>query len=79
MSAILLENNGRASSRNITRYINIRYFLITDRVNSKEASIENCTTKEIISDLFTKLLQGSKFSKSRNIMINMEEWVGSSA
>jgi len=31
-SAILLEANGRASSRRRTRHINIRYFFVTDRI-----------------------------------------------
>jgi hypothetical protein len=33
-SSILLERNGKASSGQRTRHINIQYFFITDRVNS---------------------------------------------
>jgi hypothetical protein len=32
-SSILLENNGKASSRKRTKHINIRYFFITNRVS----------------------------------------------
>ena len=39
-SAILLENNGRASSGRRTRHLNIRYFFVTDRVQTKEIAIE---------------------------------------
>jgi hypothetical protein len=35
-SAILLEKNGRASSSKRTRHINIRYFFVTNRVESNE-------------------------------------------
>jgi hypothetical protein len=38
-SSILLEQNGRASSGKRTRHINIRYFLIMDRVNMRLALI----------------------------------------
>jgi hypothetical protein len=31
-SSILLEKNGKRSSRKRTRHINIRYFFVTDRV-----------------------------------------------
>jgi hypothetical protein len=34
-SSILLENNGKASSRKRTKHINIRYFFITDRVRKE--------------------------------------------
>ncbi len=44
-SSILLERNGRASSSNRTRHINIRYFFISDRMNIKEVSPHWCPTK----------------------------------
>eukprot|EP00978_Attheya_sp_CCMP212_P048299 scaffold500167_cov161-Attheya_sp.AAC.1 len=36
LSAMLLENNGRASSSKRTRHINIRYFFVTDRIKAGE-------------------------------------------
>jgi hypothetical protein len=39
-SLILLERNGKTSSRKCTRHINIQYFFITDQVNMKEISID---------------------------------------
>jgi hypothetical protein len=37
---MLLERNDTASSGKQTRYINIQYFFITDRINMKEIEIE---------------------------------------
>jgi hypothetical protein len=39
-SAILLERNGRASIGRRTRHVNIRYFLVADRVKNGELKIE---------------------------------------
>jgi hypothetical protein len=39
-SAILLERNGRASSGQRTRHVNIRYFFVTDRIKNKEMRVE---------------------------------------
>jgi hypothetical protein len=38
-SSILLEKNGEASSSKRTKHINIRYFVITDRVSKEEVSV----------------------------------------
>jgi hypothetical protein len=62
-SAILLEENGRASSSKRTRHLNIRYFFITDRVKSAEVGITYCPTENMTGDFFTKPLQGSLFKK----------------
>jgi hypothetical protein len=71
-SSILLEKNGRGSSSKRTRHINIRYFFVTDRVQSKEVSIEYCPTGEMIADFFTKPLQGSLFRKFRAFIMNLD-------
>jgi hypothetical protein len=46
LSAMLLEKNGRASTRKRTRHINIRYFFVADRVKSGEVNTEHCHCKE---------------------------------
>ena len=43
-SAILLENNGKKSSSKRTRHINIRYYVITDRIKNDELQVEYCPT-----------------------------------
>ena len=71
-SAILLENYGKALGGRKTRHINIRYFFVTDRVQAKEIRITRCNTDEMIADYFTKPLQGSKFQKFRDLILNVD-------
>ena len=69
-SAILLEKNGRASSGKRTKHMNVRYFFITDRINNKEVNIEYRPTDDMVADFFTKPLQGQKFFKFRDLILN---------
>lgn len=71
-SAMLLEKNGRASSGKRTRHINIRYFFVADRVKSGEVRSKHCPTDDMLGDYFTKPLQGSKFRKFRNQILNIQ-------
>ena len=71
-SAILLEQNGRASSSKRTRHINIRYYFVTDRVNCGEIKIKHCPTVEMVGDFFTKPLQGGLFTKFRDHILNTQ-------
>ena len=71
-SAILLEENGKMSSSKRTRHLNIRYFFVTDRIRAKELRIEHCPTEEMISDYFTKPLQGALFRRMRNTLMNID-------
>jgi hypothetical protein len=68
-SAILLENNGRSSSSQCTRHINIRYYFITDKVKPKEVCLEHCLTENMIADFFTKPLQGAKFTTFQSFIL----------
>ena len=72
-SIIKLENNGRQLSSKRTRQINIRYYLITDRITKQEASVEFCPTLENIGDYFKKAIQGSKFHCFRNIILGIHK------
>ena len=60
-SAILLKKNGRSSSGQHTRHIDIWYFFVTDRVKRGDIQIEYCPTGDMVADFFTKPLQGSLF------------------
>ena len=64
-STILLENNGKKSSSQRTRAINIRYYFITDQIEKGNVSVEYCPTKEMDADYMSKLLQGALFDKFR--------------
>jgi hypothetical protein len=65
MSAILLETNGRASSSKRTKHIKVKYFLIKDKVNRGEITIEHCPTEQMWTDINTKPKQGAVFQAFR--------------
>ena len=71
-SAILLEQNGHASSSKWTRHINIRYYFVTDCANCGEIKIKHCPTVEMVGDFFTKPLQGGLFIKFRDRILNTQ-------
>lgn len=72
-SAMLLEKNGKRSSTKRTKHINMRYFFITDRINSGDVTDVVCkSTTEMESDYLTKGLQGSAFFKHRQVIMGLE-------
>ena len=71
-SAIPLEKNGRASTSERTRAINMRYFMVTDYVKKGELIVECCPTDEMIGDYYAKPPQGIKFDKFRKIIVGHE-------
>ena len=72
-SAIILENNGRASSSKRTKHLNIRYFFITDRIKKGDLHIEYCPTDNMVADFFTKPLQGKKCIQFRKVIMNLQD------
>ena len=73
MSAILLENNGMASSSKRTKHIHVRYYFITDRIRAKELKVVYCPTEQMLADFFTKPLQGRLFYELRARIMNLPE------
>ena len=71
-STMLLGNNGRHSSGKKTRHIEARYYFITDQVKRNNIRLEYCPTEAMISDYFTKPLQGSQFRKFRDFILNVD-------
>jgi hypothetical protein len=65
-SPYLLEKNGKASSCQRTKHINIQYVFITDQVNKEEVSVIWCPTWDMIGDYATKPLQWALFQKFRH-------------
>ena len=65
MSAILLETNGRASSSKRTKHIKVKYYLIKDKVDQGEITIEHCPTEQMWTDINTKPKQGAVFRAFR--------------
>jgi hypothetical protein len=72
-SAILLEKNGKMSSGRRTRHLDIRYFFVTDRIKQGDLRIDYCPTGDMVADFFTKPLQGSKFRKLRQMILNLPD------
>ena len=62
-SAIKLEKNGKSSSGQKTRHVDIRHFFVTDRIKKKEFVVKYCPTEVMAADFFTKPLQGNLFKK----------------
>ena len=74
MSAMRMEKNGRKSAGQKSRNINIRYFFIKDRVQNGELNILRCPTDKMITDFFTKPLQGALFKLFRDISMGMKHF-----
>lgn len=72
-SPMLLATNGKASSSKRTRHINIRFFFITDRIDTGQMSLQYCGTEAMIGDFFTKPLQGAKFRSFRRQVLNIQD------
>ena len=60
-SMMRLANNAKRSSGKQTHHINIKYFFVTDRILSKEMKVEYFTTDLMITDFYSKPLQGKMF------------------
>ena len=71
-SAIKMETNGKASSGQRSRHIDIRYFFMTDHSKRKHIDITHCRTEHMLADFFTKPLQGSLFRKFRSVLLGLE-------
>ena len=71
-STMLLSNNGHHSSGKKTRHIEIRYYFITDHVKCNNIRLAYCPTEAMVSDFYTKPLQGSQFRKFRDFILNID-------
>ncbi len=70
-SAILLERNGKKSSSQRTRHLNIKYFFVTDQVEQGNILIKFCPTDGMVADFMSKPLQGEKFRRFRKQIMNL--------
>ena len=53
-------------------HINIRYFFVEDRFKSSEVNIKYYPMDDMIGDYFTKPLQGAKFRKFIEKILNVQ-------
>ena len=77
-SEIILKENVRVSSSGRTKHINIRYFFINEHIDSVNVNVKYFPTEEMVTDLFTKPLQGRKFREFIGrimVLIPDQEWV----
>ena len=73
-STILLEENGKKSSSKRTRHLNIRYFFLTNQVEKGNLKVKYCPTDDMMGDYMSKPVQGDKFQKFRNEILNLNEY-----
>ena len=66
-----LADNGKASLGKRTRHFDIKYFYVTDLISRDEVVIRCCPTDEMIADYMTKALVGGKFTKFRELIMNL--------
>ena len=64
-----MEHNERRLCTNISRHIDIRYFFVKSRIDKKEVRVKHCPMEKMLSDYFTKPLQGELFKFYRNIIV----------
>ena len=64
----MCEENGQSSSSRL-RHMSIRYFFVKDYVTDEVIVINYTPTDEMISDILTKPLQGSKFRYLRDKLL----------
>jgi hypothetical protein len=69
MSTIALANKGRSTSER-TRHVDIRYFFVKDRIDSREIKLEYLPTEQMVADILTKPLQGALFRTLRDSLLN---------
>jgi hypothetical protein len=68
-STIRLEKNRRKSCGPKSRYIDIRYFFIKDRLGLELIDVQHCPTEQMLAEFFTKPMQGSLFRKFREVIL----------
>ena len=71
MSAMLLEKNGKKYNTKKTKHINVHYYFIKDRVETRDVVIKHCLTEEMLGDHFKKPLQGELLRKFRTEITNI--------
>ena len=71
--AVLLAKNCRMSAGKASRHIHHRFFLITDKIEKGDVTVEHRGTKEMWADGNTKPLQGAGFRLFRSKIMGIPE------
>ena len=72
-SAMFLEHNGKTLSSKKACHIEISYYFITDHIDRGQMSLAYCRTEAMVTDYFTKPLQGIKFQKFCAVIMNYQD------
>ena len=68
-SPIKMEKNGQASAKPKSRHSDIPFFWMKDRIKTANVTIRHCPTLQMITDFFTKPLQGNLFCTFRDVIL----------
>ena len=66
-----MKSNGQKLCGEKSRHINIRYFFIEDVLKRDTIELIQCPMERMITEYYTKPLQGSLFRKIRNILMGL--------
>ena len=64
--AIEIAKNPKFHNR--TKHIDITFYFIRDRIESKEIKVEYCSTHDMLADIMTKALPRERFEKLRSLI-----------
>jgi hypothetical protein len=64
----LIQNNKPTSQRK--KNIDIRYFFLRDRTESKDLAVVYTPTQDMVADILTKPMQGHQFNQLRASLLN---------
>ena len=70
-AAIRLHENSIMSRKKKSRYIDIRFFFIKDRIEKGDIKIAFCGTDDMLADYLTKPLQGAVFRRFRDAIMGI--------
>ena len=64
---MFLANKGRSTSERV-RHIKIRHFFVAHYSESEEIVLQYLRTEDMVADILTKSLHGSRFYKLRGLL-----------
>jgi sporulation protein YlmC with PRC-barrel domain len=67
--------NGRLSSGEQTKHVDIRYFYVKDLKDRGIVSLSHCVSEEMLGAFYTKLIQGRRLLILRDIILNIDSTV----
>jgi hypothetical protein len=65
--------NGKPMDMN-SRHIDMKYFMLTDRIKRGEVDLSHCPTEHMIADYLTKPLEGAKEMQFSNVLAGISPW-----